>query len=276
MTLALLPSVLVAGLATVLGLAAGSFVNVVAHRVPAGLSVVRPGSACPACGHAVRGVDNVPVVSWLVLRGRCRDCAAPISGRYPAVEAGTGLLFALLALRLADRPGLLAAAGVLGAAGVGLALIDLDHGRLPFAVTGWAAGLAGGALAAGWAWTWWQHGAAAVGEAVLPVGLGLVVWTAVFAGLRVLTRGRGMGLGDVALAPVLGGVLGAAGVAQAVVGLGLAFVIGAAVGVVALARRRRRRGVRIPFGPSMLLGALGGLLAGEPLAAAYLRLVGLS
>lgn len=275
MTLALLPPALLAVLATVLGLAAGSFVNVVAHRVPAGLSVVRPGSACPACGHAVRGVDNVPVLSWLVLRGRCRDCASPISGRYPAVEAGTGLLFAVLAVRLADRPGLLAAVGVLAAAGVGLALIDLDHGRLPFAITGVTAALAGGALVAGWAWTAWHRGPGAVLDTALPALAGLALWTGVLAGLRWVTRGRGMGLGDVALAPVLGGVLGAAGIAEAVVGLFLAFGLGALAGAAVLVRGRGG-GSRMPFGPAMLLGTLGGLLVGAPLAASYLDLVGLS
>lgn len=271
----LLPPALVVVLAATCGLAAGSFVNVVAHRVPAGLSVVRPASACPACGHDVRGRDNVPVLSWLLLRGRCRDCAAPISGRYPAVEAGTGLLFVVLALRLVDRPALLVAAVLLAAAGVALALIDLDHGRLPFAITGVAGTLVAAALCSGWAWTLRQDGPGALLDAVVPVAVGTTLWLGVFAGLRTVTRGRGMGLGDVALAPVLGAVLGASGVGAAVVGLGLAFALGAVVGAVVLLGRGGGRGSRIPFGPFMLLGTLGGVLAGAPLAAAYLSLVGL-
>src|SRR5690554_5622484 len=97
MTLAL------ASLTGLLGLVGGSFLNVVVHRVPAGRSVVRPRSACPACGHEVRARDNVPLVSWLVLRGRCRDCGAAISVRYPLVELGTGLLFAGTFLALEAR-----------------------------------------------------------------------------------------------------------------------------------------------------------------------------
>ncbi|WP_244963016.1 prepilin peptidase [Nocardioides dongkuii] len=279
-----LPLGVVVGLAVVLGLAAGSFVNVVAHRVPAGLSVASPGSACPACGHAVRGFDNVPVLSWLVLRGRCRDCASPISARYPVVEAGTGLLFGVLAIRLADLRGapgwsLLAAAAVLAAAGVALALIDLDHGRLPFVLTGMTAALTGLALAAGWAWTGSRSGAEAVLDQAVPVLVGAGIWLAVIGGLHVLTRGRGMGLGDVALAPVLGGFLGAFGVAEAAVGLGLAFALGSLLGAVALALQRGAgagRGTRIPFGPFLLAGTLGGVLVGGVLADAYLRLVGLA
>lgn len=271
-----LPPVLVAALAAALGLAAGSFVNVVAHRVPAGASVVRPPSACPACGHDVRGRDNVPVLSWMLLRGRCRDCSAPISGRYPAVEAGTGLLFVVLALRLAGEPTVLAAAVLLAAAGVALALIDLDHGRLPFAITGVAAALVALALGSGWAWTAWRDGPSALVDVAAPVAAGAGLWWVVFAGLRVVTGGRGMGRGDVALAPVLGAVLGATGFGAAVAGLGLTFALGALVGAAILLRRGGGgRGTRIPFGPFMLLGTLGGVLMGSPLAAAYLSLVGL-
>src|SRR3954453_9233125 len=89
-------------IAGVLGLAIGSFLNVVIYRVPTGLSVVSPPSACPKCGHEIRNRHNVPVLGWLVLRGRCYDCQAPISARYPLVEAGTGVLFALAGWRFAD------------------------------------------------------------------------------------------------------------------------------------------------------------------------------
>ncbi|MDO9497183.1 MAG: prepilin peptidase, partial [Nocardioides sp.] len=105
----------VCGLACLTGLMVGSFLNVVVYRVPAGLSVVSPRSACPACGHTLRDRDNIPVVSWLLLRGRCRDCAEPISARYPAVEAGTALLFGLVAARTPASPELLALLIVTGA-----------------------------------------------------------------------------------------------------------------------------------------------------------------
>src|SRR4051794_24364013 len=117
----------------VVGLAIGSFLNVVIWRVPRGESIAHPPSACPACGHAIRRRDNVPVVSWLVLRARCRDCRAPISGRYPLVELGTGVLFALTAW-FAGPTWILPALLYLAAISVALALIDVDTKRLPDAI----------------------------------------------------------------------------------------------------------------------------------------------
>jgi leader peptidase (prepilin peptidase) / N-methyltransferase len=254
-------------LAGVLGLLVGSFLNVVIHRVPAGLSVVSPGSACPSCEHPVRAWDNVPVLSWVALGGRCRDCAAPISARYPLVELGTGLLFATVAWRFGSTPYALAGLVVAGA-GVALFMIDLDHRRLPFAITG---AMAVGAVLA-LAIDVVRHGPDPIPVALASAGL----WLAVYGGIWLLTAGRGMGLGDVALAPVLGLVLGWLGLGPALVGLGAGFVIGAVVGVVLLATGLARRGSRVPHGPFLLSGALLGMLAGAPLATAYLSLVGLS
>lgn len=250
----------------VLGLLIGSFLNVVIHRVPAGLSLVSPGSACPACAHAVRPRDNVPVLSWLVLHGRCRDCAAPIAGRYPLVELTTGLLFAGVGWRFGSTP-YAAAALVVAAAGVALFVIDLDHRRLPFPITG---AMAVGTVIA-LAIDTVRHGAEPVVPALLAAGL----WLTVYGGIWLLTSGRGMGLGDVALAPVLGLALGWLGWGPAVVGLGSGFVVGAVVGVALLLSGRARAGSQVPHGPFLLSGAAIGMLAGEPLAAAYLRLVGL-
>src|SRR5580698_9168633 len=121
---------LLIGLCAVLGLAVGSFLNVVIYRVPRGESIVRPRSSCPSCGAPIRERDNIPVVSWLVLRGRCRDCQAPISARYPLVEFSTGVLFGLTAWHFgADWA--LPAYLYLAAIGVALAMIDLDVHRLP-------------------------------------------------------------------------------------------------------------------------------------------------
>lgn len=253
--------------AGVLGLLIGSFLNVVIYRVPAGLSLVSPGSACPACAHPVRPVDNVPVLSWLVLRGRCRDCAAPIAVRYPLVELATGLLFALVAWRFGPTP-YAGAAAVVAAAGIALVMIDLDHRRLPFGVT---TAMAAGSVAA-LAIDVGRHGAGPVPTALLAAGL----WLAVYGGIWVATAGRGMGLGDVALAPVLGLVLGWLGWGPALVGLGAGFAIGAVVGVVLVLAGRARAGSKVPHGPFLLSGAALGMLAGGPLADAYLRLVGLA
>jgi leader peptidase (prepilin peptidase)/N-methyltransferase len=262
-----LPLPLLVGLVGSLGLAVGSFLNVVVHRVPLGLSVVSPGSACPACGHEVRGRDNVPVLSWVLLRGRCRDCRAPIPARYPLVEAGTALLMVAVALRV-DDPEVLGAALVVAAAGVALALIDLEHGRLPFALTGVAAVPVVGLLALD------QARGAAVPVSSLAVAV--AAWAGVYAGCWALTRGRGMGLGDVALAPVLVLAVGGLGVGSALVGLGAGFVLGGLVAGVLLATGRVARGDRVPHGPFMLVGAGVGLFVGEPVAAAYLRLTGLA
>jgi leader peptidase (prepilin peptidase) / N-methyltransferase len=259
--------VTVALLAGVLGLLVGSFLNVVIHRVPAGLSIVSPGSACPSCEHPVRAYDNVPVLSWLALGGRCRDCAAPISARYPLVELGTGLLFAVVAWRFGSTP--YAAAGlVVAATGVALFMIDLDHRRLPFPITG---AMAVGAVLA-LAIDVVRHGPDPIPVALASAGL----WLAVYGGIWLATAGRGMGLGDVALAPVLGLVLGWLGLGPALVGLGAGFVIGAAVGIALMATGLARRGSRVPHGPFLLSGALLGMLAGAPIASAYLKLVGLA
>ncbi|GAA4380323.1 prepilin peptidase [Nocardioides caricicola] len=251
----------------VLGLLIGSFLNVVIHRVPAGLSLVSPGSACPACAHPVRAFDNVPVLSWLVLRGRCRDCAAPIAARYPLVELATGLLFVLVGWRFGPTP-YAAAALVVTAAGIALVMIDLDHRRLPFGVTGAMA--VGTVVALG-------IDAARYGTAPVPTALAAcALWLAVYGGIWLVTAGRGMGLGDVALAPVLGLALGWLGWGPALVGLGAGFAIGAVVGVVLVLAGRAAAGSRVPHGPFLVSGAALGMLAGGPLGAAYLRLVGLS
>ena len=129
----MIPVVVWTVVAGVFGLAVGSFLNVVIYRVPVGESVVSPPSKCPSCGASIRNRHNVPVFGWLLLRGRCYDCKAPISARYPLVEAATGVLFAAVTWRLLviDMPWALAAYLYLAAAGVALAMIDIDVKRLP-------------------------------------------------------------------------------------------------------------------------------------------------
>jgi leader peptidase (prepilin peptidase) / N-methyltransferase len=250
----------------VLGLLIGSFLNVVIYRVPAGLSLVAPGSACPRCDHPVRPYDNVPVLSWLALRARCRDCSAPISARYPLVELATAALFVAAGWKFGGTPYTVAALALM-AAGVALFMIDLDHRRLPFAITG----VLGALVVAGLALDVVVDGGGPVLTALISVGL----WLGVYGGIWLGTAGRGMGLGDVALAPVLGLALGWLGWGATITGLMGGFVIGALVGVVLLATQRAGAKSRIPHGPFMLSGAALGLFAGEPLWQGYLGLVGL-
>jgi leader peptidase (prepilin peptidase)/N-methyltransferase len=272
---------LVATGAGALGLAIGSFLNVVAWRVPRGQSVVAPASACPNCGHAIRPYDNVPVLSWLVLRGRCRDCASPISPRYPIVEAITGALFVIVGLTMG--PAILAAptaatawaAGLellaflaLAGFGVALAAIDLDTHRLPnalvYPLTATGAILLSAAALLG------TDGGALVRALIAAVALG-----AVYLAIAIL-KPAGMGMGDVKLALALGLFLGWIGWGAVAVGFIAAFALGAVVGgVLILTGRIDRRG-GIPFGPWMIAGAWIGILFGTPLANAYLGLFGLA
>lgn len=187
----------------VLGLAVGSFLNVVIWRVPRGLSVIRPRSACPACGHPVRARDNIPVVSWLILRGRCRDCAAPIDVRYPLVEVSTAVLFALAgawALLGGGPVAVLPALLYLVSIAVALTVIDIDTRRLPNAIVLPSYPVLAVLLTAASALTgqWPDLARAAAGLAILG-GFYLTI--------RVIYP-RGMGFGDVKLAGLLGLVLG--------------------------------------------------------------------
>lgn len=229
-----------------MGVVIGSFLNVVAWRLPRGESLISPGSRCPECGTAVKPYDNVPILSWLVLRGRCRACDARISARYPLVEALTGVLFALVvAVEGADRDMWLGL--VLVAVLVPVALIDLEHRIIPNAIL---------------------LPAAVVGLAILalthPERLVEHLIAAVAAGgfllLAALAYPRGMGMGDVKLAGLLGLYLGLS-VAPAML---VAFLSGTVFGVAVMARKGVQAGrkTKVPFGPFLALGGLTGLLAG--------------
>lgn len=256
----------VAVAAGVLGLLVGSFLNVVVWRVPRGESVVRPPSACPACRHRIRARDNVPVMSWLLLRGRCRDCGAPIAWRYPAVELCAGVLFAAVAVATGlswSLPAML----YLAAVSVALALIDLDHRRLPDAIVlpSYPVALALLALA-----TWGPGSSATTGDLVRAAAGGVAMF--VFYFVVVLVYPRGMGFGDAKLAGVLGLYLGFYGWEQLVVGWFAAFVLGGVFALGLLAAGRATRTSSVPFGPWMLLGAAVGLAAGGAIGSWYLDL----
>src|SRR4051794_536597 len=260
------------------GMLIGSFLNVVVHRVPRGLSVVAPPSACGGCGTRIRWYDNVPLLSWLLLRARCRDCGAHISIRYPLLELGTGVAFAVVVLSAppvpaADLPGVLAAAAsavaflYLAAITIALAAIDLDVKRLPNAIVlpAYPVGLillGAASLAAG---DPWALARAAVGAA-LSFGLYLVL---------ALTSRGGMGFGDVKLAGVLGLFLAWLGWPALIVGTFAPFLLGGAFAVLLLLRGAGRR-TAVPFGPWMLGGAWIAILAGGGIWTAYLRMTGLA
>jgi leader peptidase (prepilin peptidase) / N-methyltransferase len=252
---------LLLALVGLLGMLVGSFLNVVIWRVPRGESIVRPASHCPSCGHAVRPRDNVPVASWLLLRGRCRDCHAPISVRYPFVELATGLVFLVLALRIGFEPELPAYL-YLGAIGIALAMIDIDVKRLPNAIVLPSylvvAVLLGAAAAVQGEW----------GTLLRAALAGLALYAFYF--LLMLVYPRGMGFGDVKLAGILGAYLGWLGWGELVVGSFLAFLVGGVFGVALMVVGRAGRKSAIPFGPWMLLGAVLGILWGGALADLYL------
>ncbi|MBV9212027.1 MAG: prepilin peptidase [Actinobacteria bacterium] len=235
-----------------LGLVIGSFLNVVTYRVPRGESIVSPGSRCPGCGEAIRPFDNVPVLSWVLLRGRCRGCGARISPRYPLVELVTGAVFAAvvladglnarLALELPFAAMLIAVAG-----------IDLEHRIVPNRI------LLPVAL-------WGVGAAAVVRTSALPELLAAGAGAFAFLLIAALIHPRGMGMGDVKLAGVMGLYLGV----SVIPALFLGFLSGSVVGVAMLARdgsAGRKKGV--PFAPFLALGGIAALIAGPSLIHLY-------
>ncbi|MDO9377441.1 MAG: prepilin peptidase [Nocardioidaceae bacterium] len=253
-----------------LGLAVGSFLNVVIHRVPAGLSIVHPASRCPACDAAIRTRHNVPVLGWLVLRGRCADCTAPISVRYPLVELVTGVLFVATTWQAArlDLLPALPAFLVFVAAGVALAAIDLDVMRLPNVIVYPTLALVLAGFVAATAFT-------GEVEALLRAVVAGTVLGALFLALAVAKPG-GMGLGDVKLAVVIGAVLGYVSYPVVVVGLFAAFLLGTLAGAVLIVARRAGRRSLLPFGPALVVGALVAFFVGGAVSDAYLNLTHLS
>ncbi|MGH9151801.1 MAG: prepilin peptidase [Acidimicrobiales bacterium] len=243
-----------------LGLAVGSFLNVVIARVPKKESVVAPRSRCPGCGAAIAPRDNVPVVSWLALRGRCRSCHERISARYPLVEIATAVLFALTALRFgADAA--LPAFLVFVAALVAITPIDLElrivPNRIVYPTLFVSAPLL--LLAAAIHGDWASAREAAIGG-VAAFAVFFVLW---------YVSPRGMGYGDVRLSGVIGMFLGWLGLWEVALGLFLAFLSASVIGVALMAAGRKGRKDAIPFGPFLALGAVLALLAGDPLLAWY-------
>jgi leader peptidase (prepilin peptidase)/N-methyltransferase len=247
-------------LTALFGAVIGSFLNVVAYRLPRSKSLVTPGSQCPGCDTPIKLYDNVPVLGWLLLRGRCRTCRTAISPRYPAVEALTAALAVAVILvehSTVDKVLGLVLVGIL----VPIALIDLDHQIIPNKITAPAAILA-----------------VAIGLALKPSGvpeqLIAGAGAAAFLLVFVFAYPRGMGMGDVKLAGVLGLFLGR----EVGVAIFVAVIAGTLVGAAVMARLGVERGrkTKVPFGPFLALGGIVALLAGPAIVHWYLHVQGIA
>jgi leader peptidase (prepilin peptidase)/N-methyltransferase len=252
--------VIAAQLALVLlgGLVVGSFLNVVAYRLPLGESLVFPGSHCPSCSVPIKAYDNVPVLGWVLLRGRCRSCRTPISARYPLVEGLTAAL-AVVTVLVKHSAGDIALGLVLVAVLVPIALIDLDNRIIPNKLTLPAAIIA-----------------VAIGLILAPAKVPEQLLAGAAAGgfllVFALAYPKGMGMGDVKLAGVLGLFLGRSVAVALLVGV----LSGALFGAAVMARLGVAQGRKtaVPFGPFLALGGIVALFAGPALVHLYLNSVG--
>ncbi len=269
--------------AGLLGLVIGSFLNVVIHRLPImmerdwaaqcaelkgeaapaleALSLARPRSRCPQCGHPITAMENIPVISWLLLRGRCKACATPISLRYPLVEALTGLLFAFAAWHFGFNAAGIGAL-VFIAALVALTAIDFDTQLLPDDITLPLLWLGLGLNAFG---VYTDLKSAATGAMAGYLSLWAVYW-----GFKLATGKEGMGYGDFKLLAALGAWLGWQMLPLAIL---LSSFVGAVVGVALMVFARHGRNVPIPFGPYLAVAGAIALVWGKPLTRAYLGTV---
>lgn len=254
---------LVVFVSAVFGLIVGSFLNVVVYRIPNGLSVVSPPSACPNCDTPIRPRDNIPVFGWLILRGRCRDCDHPISARYPIVEATTAVLFAGTAWVIGSHWTLPAYLWFV-AVTLALALVDFDTKRLPNRIM--LPGTVVGAMLL-------AIGAAIEGEWAQLL-IGFAVGLGLFAAFLLLALAvpAGFGMGDVKLAFILGLFAGYVSLAAGIFSAFAGFVIGGLVSVGLLLFKRVDRKTAIPFGPSLVLGSWVAIVAGPQIVDWYLSL----
>lgn len=262
MNLALeLPTIFLGAYLAAVGLIIGSYLNVVIHRLPLGLSTVLPRSRCPHCNVLIGAVDNIPLLSWLLLRGRCRACRAPIAWRYPLIEAATAALFVASVSRFGFTLEALAGA-LLGCLLLTLAAIDVDHLFLPDRLT------LGGVLAGFLLQAVSPTGSLAEAAQGALFGGGILLGV---AGVWILATGReGMGLGDAKMLAMIGAFLGWQAV---LVTLVVASAAGAATGLGLLAARRIETQARLPFGLFLAIGGAVALFYGEALAGRYAGLL---
>ena len=246
-----------------LGLAVGSFLNVVIYRVPRKESVVAPRSRCPGCGTELAARDNVPVLSWLVLRGKCRTCKMPISVRYPIIEILCALLFAAMALRFPDDWALPAFL-VLAAALLAGSAIDIELQLLPNRLVVPALAMTAPllAMAAAIEGEWWPLARGAIGAVAASGSL--------LALALLWPRGNAMGGGDIKLALLLGLCLGWLGTGEVVLGMFLGFLLGSILGVALVVSKAKHLQEHFAFGPFLAAGTLLSVWWGRPLLDWYL------
>ena len=246
--------------AGVFGLLIGSFIGVVVDRVPRQESIVSPPSHCVACSAPIRAYDNIPVVSYVVLRGRCRACGARIPPRDALLELGTGVLFVLLAWRLGSAWELPAYC-VLAASAVAISAIDIEHMRIPSAIVYMTAALGAPLLVLASAGThrWSALASAAIGGAVA-----FAVFFALFYAVP-----KGIGFGDVRFAGLCGAFLGWMGYREVIAGFLLSFIVAGVPAAVLLAMRKVQRRTKIPFGPFLAAGTVITVLFGAPIIHAW-------
>lgn len=257
----------------IVGLVIGSFLNVVIYRVPRKISIISPPSRCPKCRTSIRAIDNIPLISWLMLRGKCRFCGLKISTRYPFVELTTALFFALVGSKFASPSlgvsdsFLLLAFLYLASISIALAMIDIDTHTLPNWIVLPSYGV--GVLFLGIA--------SATGGSAAPFIRAILSASAMWVGylLIALSYPGGMGFGDVKFAGVIGLFLGYLGWSVVITGAISAFVLGALFATGLLLKRSANRKTGIPFGPWMMVGAWVAVLFSAPIVRAYLALVGL-
>ncbi|MFW6284495.1 MAG: prepilin peptidase [Desulfosalsimonas sp.] len=239
------------------GLCIGSFLNVCISRLPRGLSVVRPASRCPDCGAPIAFYDNIPVISWLLLKGRCRVCGKPISVRYPLVELAAGAMAVLVVLKYGPSVSALIYF-LLICALIAISLIDLDHRIIPdiISIPGIAAGFAASFMLPEISWV----------DSLTGIFVGGGILYAVALGYYLLAGKEGMGGGDIKLLAMLGAFIGWKGVFFTIFAASL---IGTAAGVAMMLAAGKNLKFAVPFGPFLSVGAVIYLFFGQSIIQWY-------
>ncbi len=267
MTADLLPLWFIVGFSAVFGALFGSFLNVVVYRVPAGESLMGR-SHCPKCSHPIRAYDNIPVLSWFILLGKCRDCKEGIAWRYPAVEAFTAIAFGAIAAWQGQVSFLLLLLFIYAFVSIALTLIDIDTMRLPDAIVLPATITLSVGLIINSVIT-------ADYSSLLRAAIAGVVMTLLYGAVWFFSGGRGLGYGDVKMAFMLGIMTGYFSWDAAIIAFIAAWITGGLFAIAALLAGKVKRGMQIPFGPFLILGTWIGIVGGSTIVNWYLDIMGI-